>query len=142
MAFNTGTIMINNSIKCEKCNKWVHKRCTGIKGSLARMNSRCLRVDNAEVCIEFRRNVATVTSRKQNGLRLDRSGNRSQTFRTDSDVFTNCANRPAKITMQISTNIQSQKTVIETKTIISFDCVKNKKILIIHSAHLHLPSSF
>ena len=48
MAFYTGNIMINNSIKCEKCNKWEHKRCTGIKGSLARVDNfecKCCRGD-------------------------------------------------------------------------------------------------
>ena len=38
----------NNSIKCEKCNKWAHKRCTGIKGSLARVDNfecKCCRGD-------------------------------------------------------------------------------------------------
>ena len=29
----------NNSIKCEKCIKWVHKRCTRIKGSLVRVDN-------------------------------------------------------------------------------------------------------
>jgi hypothetical protein len=35
----------SNSIKCEKCDKWTHKRCSGIKGSLNRVRdfecSRC-----------------------------------------------------------------------------------------------------
>ena len=29
----------NNSTKCEKCSKWVHKRCTGTNGSLARADN-------------------------------------------------------------------------------------------------------
>ena len=40
--------MENNSTKCAKCNKWVHKRSTGIKGSLARVDNfecRCCRGD-------------------------------------------------------------------------------------------------
>ena len=63
-AFYTGNIMINqskvdpcaafekrvgkNSIRCEKCSKWVHKRCSGIKGSLARVDNfecKCCRGD-------------------------------------------------------------------------------------------------
>ena len=38
----------NDSITCEKCNKWAHKRCTGIKKSLARVNNfdcKCCRED-------------------------------------------------------------------------------------------------
>ena len=34
-----GKIVENNSIKCEKCTEWVHKRCTRIKGSLARVDN-------------------------------------------------------------------------------------------------------
>ena len=28
----------SNSIMCKKCEKWTHKKCSGVKGSLSRVN--------------------------------------------------------------------------------------------------------
>ena len=42
----------SNSILCEKCEKWTHKKCSGVKGSLSRVNnfecSRCSREAKSE----------------------------------------------------------------------------------------------
>jgi hypothetical protein len=36
-----------NSILCGKCNKWTHKRCSGIKGSIMKVrNFICVRCEN------------------------------------------------------------------------------------------------
>jgi len=39
----------NNSILCHGCKKWIHKQCTGVKGSLRNASQsficRCCRVD-------------------------------------------------------------------------------------------------
>ena len=34
----------SNSILCEKCEKWTHKKCSGVKGSLSKVNKKHLSV--------------------------------------------------------------------------------------------------
>jgi len=32
----------NNSILCHCCKKWIHKRCSGVKGSLCKASQLCI----------------------------------------------------------------------------------------------------
>ena len=46
----------NNSIVCTSCNKWIHGRCTGIKGNLERVGHGFL----CKRCCKARNNLQTV----------------------------------------------------------------------------------